>query len=98
MSITLNSIATKVTAIVLAGVVALASTAAMANSTPSPKGGGGGPSHRGQGSVPHNYHHHPHCHTAGTSCWNQGKVAQKKCYWLPTIAGGTVTGLHKVCS
>jgi hypothetical protein len=23
---------------------------------------------------------------------------QKKCYWLPTVANGTVTGVHAVCS
>jgi hypothetical protein len=93
MSITIKS--ATLAAVALAAAVSLTSSDALAN-TKAPSGPAPG-SNRGQASQKSGgYYYSPYDHRMHH--YYDKPVAQKKCYWLPTVANGTVTGLHQVCS
>jgi hypothetical protein len=94
------SIMTKAAAVLALGaVVTLVSNAALAN-TKGPSGpvrhGGGGVGGQA-GHNPHNPNgHRPYDPPAGYHKLHP-VVNKQVCYWLPTIGGGTVTGLEQKC-
>ncbi len=88
MSIATKSAAAMFAVLAFGAVVSLASNQALAN-TKGSSGSGGGPPHR------------PYQPTPGQKTYynplDRARSAQK-CYWLPTVSNGTVTGLHSVCN
>jgi hypothetical protein len=84
-------------ALAVGAVVVLASSAGLANTK-----GPSGPVRHGNGAgaqSPYPYHHHhggPYIPppTSGTGILPMAK----RCYYLPAISGGTVTGLDQVCN
>ncbi len=89
MSVATKSAAAIFAVLAFGAVVSLASSQALAN-TKGPSGGGGGATH-----------HRPHQPTPGQKPYYYNPLDRahsgQKCYWLPTISNGTVTGLHSVC-
>ncbi len=88
MSIATKSAAAMFAVLAFGAVVSLASNQALANTNGPSSGGGAAP-------------HRPHQPTASQKSYydplKRARSAQK-CYWLPTVSNGTVTGLHSVCN
>ncbi|MEA2905254.1 MAG: hypothetical protein QOI12_2641 [Alphaproteobacteria bacterium] len=93
MSILIKFTAATAAVFAVAAVVSLTAGSSFANTTP-PKPKGGTAHHHPYGYGSGYGHKRPHHY--GPSQAKTNNVVQK-CYWLPTIAGGTVTGLEQKC-
>ena len=90
MSITKTRAAAALAAFTLAAVVSFAHGTVQAKTTGP--GAGGSPPYRPHGAYTGS--RDPSRHPGGIA----GQRPSVKCYWLPTVSNGTVTGLHQVCN